>query len=159
MFPQVLFPCENIGRQDDLANFWHFLTWILAFFNPFEFLGLNKVNWFEKRLNSCEKMSKICKITLSADISLSACSRAVFCWAFFMRRLSSRAGAKLYAELFNEKSHDFSLFSTQLTLNRPKNSIGLKKDWIHVRKCQKFANSSCRPMFSQRIKTSVDNAI
>ena len=28
MFPKVLFRCENVGRQDDFANFWHFLTWI-----------------------------------------------------------------------------------------------------------------------------------
>ena len=29
----------------------------------------------------------------------------------------------------------------------------MKKDWNHVRKCQKFEKSSCRPMFSQRNKT------
>ena len=78
-------------------------------------------------------MSKICQIILWGDIRVTARSREVFCWDFFMRRLSSRAGAKFYAELFYEKSHDFSLFSTQLTLFRPKNSIGLKKDSIHVR--------------------------
>ena len=98
-------------------------------------------------------MSKICKIILSADISVSARSRAVFCWAFFMRRLSSRAGAKFYAEHFYEKSHDFCLFSTQLTLFRPKDSIGLKKDWSHVRKCQKLAKSSFQLMFLQQNKT------
>ena len=26
MFPEVLFRCENVGRQQDFANFWHFLT-------------------------------------------------------------------------------------------------------------------------------------
>ena len=31
-------------------------------------LGLNKVNWVEKRLKSCEKMSKIGKIIVSADV-------------------------------------------------------------------------------------------
>ena len=40
-----------------------------SFFEPIEFLGLNKVNWVEKRLQSYEKMSKICQITLSADVS------------------------------------------------------------------------------------------
>ena len=99
-------------------------------------------------------MSKICEITLSPDKSVSARSWAVFCWAFFMRRLSSSAGAKFHAELFYKKSHDFSLFPTQLTLFRPKNSIGLKNNWIYVRKCQKFAKSRCRPTFSQWNKTS-----
>ena len=33
-----------------------------------EFLGLNKVNWVEKRLHSCEKMSKNWEIILSADV-------------------------------------------------------------------------------------------
>ena len=68
MFLEVLFRSENVGRQRDFANFWHFLTWIQSFFKPIEFLGLNNVNWFEKRLKSCEKMSKICQITLSADV-------------------------------------------------------------------------------------------
>ena len=44
MFSKVLFRCENIGRLNDSANFWHFLTWIQSFFKP------------------------ICKIILSADI-------------------------------------------------------------------------------------------
>ena len=68
MFPKVLYRCENIGRQDESGNFWHFLKWIQSFFKPIEFLGLNKVNWVEKRLNSYEKMSKISKIILSADV-------------------------------------------------------------------------------------------
>ena len=38
------------------------------FFKPIEFLGLNKVNGIEKRQKSCKKMSKICQITLSADV-------------------------------------------------------------------------------------------
>ena len=71
MFRKVLFNCENIGRLDDFANFWLFLTWIQSFFKINEFLGLNKVNWVEKRLNSCEKMSKNCEIILSADIFTS----------------------------------------------------------------------------------------
>ena len=57
-------------------------------------------------------------------------------------------------QIFDKMTHDFSLFSTQLTLFRPKSSIGLKKDGIHVRKCQKFAKSHCRPTFLQRNKTS-----
>ena len=61
---------------------------------------------------------------------------------------------KMIWQIFDNFSHDFSLFSTQLTLFSPKNSIGVKKDWIHVRKGQKFANSRCRPTFSQRNKTS-----
>ena len=56
-------------------------------------------------------------------------------------------------EIFDIFLNDLSLFSTQFTLFRPKNSIGLKKDWSHVRKCQIFAKSFCRPMFSQRNKT------
>ena len=57
-------------------------------------------------------------------------------------------------------SHTNSVFfSTQLTLFRPKNSIGLKEDWIHVRKCQKFAKSSYRPRFCILVKTSADNVI
>ena len=68
MFSKVVFCCENVGRQRDCANFWHFLTWNQPFFKLIEFLGLNKVNWVEKGLISCEKMSKICKITLSADV-------------------------------------------------------------------------------------------
>ena len=56
-------------------------------------------------------------------------------------------------QIFDIFSHEFSLFSTQLTLFRPKNSTGSKKDWIHVRKCQKLTKSRCRPMFSQRNKT------
>ena len=68
MFPEVLFRCENIDRQRDFAYFWHFLTWIQSFLKPIEFLGLRKVNWVEKRLQSCEKMSKICEIILSADV-------------------------------------------------------------------------------------------
>ena len=47
----------------------------------------------------------------------------------------------------------FQYFSTQLTLFSPKSSIGLKKDWIHVRKCEKFPKSSCRSMFSHQNKT------
>ena len=35
---------------------------------------------------------------------------------------------KMILQIFDIFSHDFSLFSTQLTLFRPKNSIGLKKD-------------------------------
>ena len=65
MFRKVLFPSENVDRQRD---FTHFYQWIESFFNPIEFLGLNKVNWVEKSPNSCKKMSKICKITLSADV-------------------------------------------------------------------------------------------
>ena len=38
------------------------------FVKTIEFLGLNKVNWVEKRLKSCEKMSKICEMTMSADV-------------------------------------------------------------------------------------------
>ena len=57
---------QNLGRQDDFANFWHFLTWIQSFFKPIAFLGLNKVHSVEKRLNSCEKMSS--KIISSADV-------------------------------------------------------------------------------------------
>ena len=34
----VLFRYENVGRQDDLANFWHFLTRIESFFNPIDFI-------------------------------------------------------------------------------------------------------------------------
>ena len=45
-----------------------FLHEFSLFFKPIEFFGLNKVNWVEKRLKSCEKMSKICKNTLSADV-------------------------------------------------------------------------------------------
>ena len=60
---------------------------------------------------------------------------------------------KMVLQILDIFSHDFSLFSTQLTLFRPQNSIGLKKGWIHVRKCQKFAKSSCRLIFSQRNKT------
>ena len=67
--------------------------------------------------------------------------------------LSKTSADNVILQNFHIFSHDFSLFSTQLTLFRPKNSIGLKKDWIHVRKCQKFAKSSCRPMFSQQNKT------
>ena len=68
MFYKVLFRCENVGRQRDYANIWHFHQWIEPIFNSIEFLCLNKVNWVEKRLNSLVKMSKICKITLSADV-------------------------------------------------------------------------------------------
>ena len=68
MFRKVLFRCENIGREDDFTHFWHFLTWIRSFLKPIEFLGPNKVNLVEKRLKSCEKMSKICKIILTADV-------------------------------------------------------------------------------------------
>ena len=64
-----------------------------------------------------------------------------------------RSADNMISQIFDIFSHDFSLFSTQLTLFRSKSSIGLKKDWIHVRKCQKFAKSSCRPMFSQQNKT------
>ena len=49
MFSKVLFRCENVGRQRDLGNFWHFLTWFQSFFNPIEFLGLKKVNWVWKK--------------------------------------------------------------------------------------------------------------
>ena len=62
----VLLPFKNVCRQRDLANFWHFHTWIESFFNSNEFLCLYKVNWVEKRLNSWLKMLKICQITLSA---------------------------------------------------------------------------------------------
>ena len=53
----------------------------------------------------------------------------------------------MISQIFDIFSHEFSLFSTQLTFFRPKNSIVSKKDTIHVRNCQKFAKSSCRPMF------------
>ena len=67
-FPRFCFVVKNVGRQDDLANFWHFITWFQLFIKPIEFLGLNKVNWVVKSLKSCEKMSKNCEITLSADV-------------------------------------------------------------------------------------------
>ena len=56
-----------------------------------------------------------------------------------------------YFDIF---TNELSLFSTQLTLYRHSNSNELKKDSIHVWKCQKFAKSCCRPTFSQRSKTS-----
>ena len=68
VFFRFCFVVKNVGRQRDFANFWHFLTWIQFFLKPIELLDLNKVNWVEERLNSCEKMSKICKITLSAFV-------------------------------------------------------------------------------------------
>ena len=37
LFPKVLLCCENVDRQDDFANFWHFLTRFLSFFNPIDF--------------------------------------------------------------------------------------------------------------------------
>ena len=48
-FPIFLCLCENVGRQDDFANFWHFHQWIESFFNSIEFLCLNKVNWVRKK--------------------------------------------------------------------------------------------------------------
>ena len=137
MFSKVLFRCENVGRQRDFANFWHFYQWIESFFNSVEFLCLNKVNWMEKRLNSCEKMSKIGQIMLSADI--------------FTRKLN--VGRQRDLANFGHFHQWIESFSTLLTLLRLNNSIGLKKDWNHVRKCQKFAKSCCRPTFSQRNKT------
>ena len=38
-------------------------------------------------------------------------------------------------------------------------AIGLKKDWNHVRKCQKFAKPCCRPTFWYVVKTSADKVI
>ena len=43
-------------------------------------------------------------------------------------------------QIFDIFSHEFNRYSSQLTLFRPKNSIGLRKDWIHVRKCQNLRN-------------------
>ena len=48
MFPEVLFRCENVGRQRVFANFWHFLTWLkkfssqLTLFKPKSSIGLKK---------------------------------------------------------------------------------------------------------------------
>ena len=75
------------------------------FFKPIEFLGLYKVNWVEKRLKSCEKMSKVCEITLSKTST-----------------------DNVILQIFDIFSPDFSLFSTHLTFYRLKNSIGSKKD-------------------------------
>ena len=68
MFPEVLFRCENVGRQRDFEIFWHLHQWIESFFNSIEFLCLSKVKWIEKGLNSLVKMSKFREITLSADV-------------------------------------------------------------------------------------------
>ena len=67
-FARFCFVVKNIGRQDDFANFWHFLTWFQSFLQPnWLYLGLKtQLGW--RRLNSCEKMSKICQIILSADV-------------------------------------------------------------------------------------------
>ena len=59
-------------------------------------------------------------------------------------------------DIFTKK---LSLFSTQLSFYALRKSIGLKKDSIHVWKCQKFAKSRCRPMFLQQNTTSADNVI
>ena len=42
-------------------------------------------------------------------------------------------------QIFDVFSHDFRLFSTQLTLFRPKNSIGLKK---RLSSCEKMSKNS-----------------
>ena len=85
----------------------------------------------------CKKSQKFAK---------SSC-RSTFCF------VAKTSADNVILQIFDIFSHDFSLFSTRLTLFRHKNSIGLKKDWIHVRKCQKCSKSSCRLMFSQRNKT------
>ena len=48
-----------------------------------------------------------------------------FPWLCFVVKTSAD---KMILQIFDIFSHDFSLFSTQLTLFRPRNSIGLKKD-------------------------------
>ena len=59
---------QNVVRHCDFINFLHFHQWIESFFNPINFTKAWKLNWVEKRLNSLVKMSKICEITLSADV-------------------------------------------------------------------------------------------
>ncbi len=60
---------------------------------------------------------------------------------------------KMIWQIFDIFSHEYSLFANQLRFWAQIKSIGLKKDRIHLRKCQKFAKYSCRPTFSQRNKT------
>ena len=82
-----------------------------VFFQPnWLYFGLKTQLVWKKRRNSCEKMSKNGQIALSAD--------------------------KMNWPIFDIFSHDFSLFSTQLTLFRPKNSIGLKK---RLKSCEKMS--------------------
>ncbi len=54
-----------------------------------------------KMISSCmctyEKLKKTLKIPFKFS---KFCERKVFCWAFFMRRLSSQTGAKCFAEPF-----------------------------------------------------------
>ena len=51
----------------------------------------------------------------------------VECFARFCFAVKTSAD-KMILQIFDIFSHDFSPFSTQLTLIRPENSIGLKKD-------------------------------
>ena len=53
-------------------------------------------------------------------------------------------------QIFDIFSHEWSLFSTQLSFYAFIKSTELKKDSIHWWKCQKFAKSRYRPTFSQR---------
>ena len=62
MFSKVLLCFENVGRQDDLANFWHFLTWFQSFFQPnWLYLGL-KASIGSKNdsihVRKCQKLTK-----------------------------------------------------------------------------------------------------
>ena len=67
-FPRFCFVVKMSADNVFFSIFWHFHQWIESFFNSIEFLCLNKVNWIKKRPNSWVKMSKICEITLSANV-------------------------------------------------------------------------------------------
>ena len=107
-------------------------------------------------------MSKICKIALSAEswfckfLTFSYMISVFFPpnWLFTglknqlvwkktgimlenVTNLQNRVvGRTLILQIFDIILHDFSLFSTQLTLFRPKNSIGLKK---RLNSCEKMS--------------------
>ena len=59
---------EGMSLSSHATSLVHSGMFPYIFSNQLSFLGLNKVNWVEKRLKSCENMSKICEITTKQNL-------------------------------------------------------------------------------------------
>ena len=138
-----LLPESRVEFKITDTGYWSLLSQVTIATKPFVESFASKVG--NTLTKTCWKRERESRFQYCQQCTVECFSRLCF--------VVKTSADKMILHIFDIFSHDFSHFSTQLTLFRPKNSIGLKKDWNHVRNCQKFAKSSCRPMFSQRNKT------
>ena len=139
MFLEVMFRCENVGRQRDFVIFLTFspMNWVFFQLNWVSVPFLSQLSWKMTQF-MCENVKNLPNRVVGRRFQNETKCRPTACFCKF----------KTFSLI------NWVFFQTQLSFCAFIKSNELKKDSIHVWKCQKFAKSRCRPTFSKWNKTS-----